>query len=113
MKKLLIFTLAAALINTTLSFSINLKAEGANLLETITGQIAMVDRGLLKIKEDETQTEYAFVASRNQLRDLSTGLSAEVKKAQGKISSLTILGVSMKAEPEPFQKWRVIKYPQG
>jgi len=113
MKKLLIFSLAAVLISTTVLFSTNLKAEGSNLPERVTGQITMVDQDLLKIREDRTQTEYAFIASRDQLRDVSTGFRVEVKSERGKINSLTILGMSMKAEPEPFQKWKVIKYPHG
>jgi hypothetical protein len=76
------------------------------------GQVTMVGQDMLKIREDATQVEYELKASPNKLKDLVTGHRAEVKAIDGKVSSLTILGMPMKAEFQPFQKWTVIKYRQ-
>ena len=113
MKKFFIFSTSVAFLATVLTFSSNLMADDMSSPKTIIGQVTLVDQNMLKIKEDLTQTEYSFNASRDQLKNVSTGYRAEVKTDNGKISSLIVLGMPMKAEPEPFQKWKVIKYPQG
>lgn len=112
MRKIFIFLVSAVFFGTPLLFSTSLKAEDTSSPITIIGQVTMVDQSMLKIKEDVTQVEYELKASPDKLKEVVTGYRAEVKADHGKISSLTILGMPMKAEPEPFQKWTIIKYPQ-
>ena len=110
MKKNTIFILITIL-TAILSFGANVSVK-ATSSQTIIGQVTMVGQDILKIREDATQVEYELKASPNQLKNLVTGYRAEVKATDGRVSSLTILGMPMKAESQPFQKWTIIKYPQ-
>jgi len=94
------------------SFSANINANAQSYSKTIIGEVTLVSSDTLKIREDGTQIEYELKASPDKLKDVISGYRAEVKTANGSISSLTILGMPMKAEPQPFQKWTVIKYPE-
>jgi hypothetical protein len=79
-----------------------------NLSGTIIGQVASVDQGIITIKEDTSQTEYVLRASPDELQDISPGYRVEVKAINGRVSSLTVLGMPMQAQPEPSQKFEAI-----
>ena len=81
--------------------------------ETITGEVTQVGERMLKVKEDNTQTEYVLAASPDKLRDINTGYRIEVKATDGKVLSLITLGLPTQAESEFYQKWKVIEEPQG
>ena len=82
-----------------------------NLSQIIIGQVTMVGDRMLKIKEDGTQREYELKATPGQLVNVISGYRVEAKTTDGNLSSLTVLGMPMKAAPEPFQKWTVIIKP--
>ena len=103
--------LVSAVIVTSL-FSLGLKAHDTNPSTTIIGQVTLVDQSTLRIKEDVTGIEYNLKATPDKLKQVTTGYRVAAKAHDGKITSLTILGMPMVAEPQPFQKWTVIKYPQ-
>lgn len=84
----------------------------ASANQTIIGEVTLVGDRVIKIKEDRTQMEYELQASPDKLASVMTGYRVEVNITDGKVSSLKILGMPMKAEPEPFQKWTVIKQPK-
>lgn len=79
----------------------------------IIGEATQVGERMLKVKEDNTQTEYALAASPDKLRDINTGYRIEVKSTDGRVLSLITLGVPTQAESEFYQKWEVIEEPQG
>jgi hypothetical protein len=81
--------------------------------ETIIGEVTLVGESTLKVKEDNTQTEYVLAASADKLRDINTGYRIEVKATAGKVLSLITLGLPAQAESEFYQKWKVIEEPQG
>jgi hypothetical protein len=93
-------------------FTIDLNAKAQGYSRTIIGEVTLVGSDVLKIREDGTQIEYELKAPPGKLKEVVSGYRAEVKTTDGKVSSLTILGMPMKAEPQPFQKWTVIKYPE-
>jgi hypothetical protein len=112
MNKFFTFIIASAL-TTVLFFGISLNGNAASSPKTIIGQVTLVGENTLKIKEDTTQTEYEFTASPTKLRDLNRGDRIEIKATNRKVLSLTMLGMPMKAQPEPYQKWKVIEEPRG
>lgn len=81
--------------------------------ETIIGEVTLVGDRTLKVKEDNTQTEYVLAASQDKLRDIDTGYRIEVKATDGKVLSLITLGLPTQAQSEFYQKWEVIEEPQG
>lgn len=81
--------------------------------ETIIGEVTQVGERMLKVKEDNTQTEYVLAASPDKLRDISTGYRIEVKSTAGQVLSLITLGLPTQGESEFYQKWKVIEEPQG
>ncbi len=104
--------------------TINLKIEGSeeissprkpnetivaipNLSGTVIGQVDSVDEGMITIKEDSSQTEYELRASPDKLKGLSPGYRVEAKAVNGKVLSLTVMGIPMQAQPEPSQKFKV------
>jgi len=99
-----VFTFAAVLL-----FGIRPNANAQDSAETIVGEVTSIDEGNINIKEDSTQEEYEFRASPNKLRDVQTGYRVEVKTANGKILSLTVLGMPSQAGVTPSQKFKVIK----
>jgi hypothetical protein len=113
MRKIFIYLVSAFFFTVPFLFSTNLKAHDTSTpTTTIIGQVTMVDQTMLRIKEDSTGAEYNLNASPDKLREVRTGYRAEIKTDHGKILSLTLLGMPMRAESQPFQKWTVIKYPQ-
>ena len=81
---------------------------------TIIGTVISVGQETLTIQQDITQTEYILNVSPDRLKEIHTGYRVEAKVAKsGKVSSLFIIGVPMQAQPEPKQKWKVIKYPEN
>lgn len=106
-----ILTMTFALI-----FSLNLDAadeSGTAYPKNITGQVTSVGQQAVTIQEDTTQTVYTLAASQSQLKGLQTGYRVKVKTTgDGKVSSLTILGMPMQVEPDPEQTWKVITYPE-
>jgi hypothetical protein len=98
------FTFAAVLL-----FGIRPMANAQDSAETIVGEVTSIDEGNIKIKEDSTQEEYEFRASPNKLRDVQTGYRVEAKTANGKILSLTVLGMPTRAEVAPSQRFKVVK----
>ena len=110
MRKLfLVFVVAALFAIIPTDTKLNSFAE--NLSQTIIGQVTMVGDRVLKIKEDGTQTEYELKATPGQMVNVISGYRVEAKTTDGNLSSLTVLGMPMKAAPEPFQKWTVIIKP--
>ncbi len=79
----------------------------------IIGEVTLVDERMFILKEDVTQATYELTASPTKLRALNTGYRIEVTATDGKVLSLTILGMPIQAESEPYQKWKVIKSPEG
>jgi copper chaperone CopZ len=79
-----------------------------NLSGTVMGQVSSVDQGTITIKEDTSQTEYELRASPDKLKDVSPGYRVEAKAVNGRVLSLTILGMPMQAQPDPSQKFKVI-----
>lgn len=113
MRKIFIFLVSALFFTVPFLFSTNLKARDTSAsTKIIIGQVTMVDQTMLRINEDSTGLEYNLNASPDKLREVKTGYRAKIKADQGKILSLTLLGMPLRAEPQPFQKWTVIKYPQ-
>jgi hypothetical protein len=112
MRKIFIFLVSAVFATAPLLFSKSLKAHDTNPATTIIGQVTMVDQSTLRIKEDVTGIDYNLKTSPDKLKQVTTGYRVVVKAHNGKITSLTILGMPMIAEPQPFQRWTVIKYPQ-
>ena len=118
MKRVYVYmAISVFVITFTLLFIPNLNAadeNGVTYPETIIGQVTSVGQKTFTIKEDRTQTEYTLSAPRSKLKDISTGYRVEVKTTGGgAVSSLTILGMPMQIEPDPEQKWKVIKYPEA
>ncbi len=111
MKKFLTFIIVTVILTTSLLLSINLKVNAATPRD-ITGEVTFVDKPILRVKEDATQNEYDLMASPSQLRDVITGYRVEVREVEGRVISLTKLGMPMQAESEPFQKWKVIRSPE-
>lgn len=109
MKKSLILIVATTALTAVLFFGISLNAIAAHSPKTIIGEVTLVGENTLKIKEDTTQTEYELTASPAKLKELNTGDRVEVKTANGRVLSLTMLGMPMNAQPEPYQKWQVIE----
>lgn len=99
-----VFTFAAVLL-----FGIRPNANAQDSAETIVGEVTSIDEGNINIKEDSTQEEYEFRASPNKLRDVQTGYRVEVKTANGRVLSLTVLGMPSQAGVTPSQKFKVIK----
>ncbi|MER3446191.1 MAG: hypothetical protein C4291_04830 [Candidatus Dadabacteria bacterium] len=79
-----------------------------NLSGTVVGQVISVDEGTITIKEDSSQTEYELRASADKLRDISPGYRIEAKAINGRVLSLTVLGMPMQVQPDPSQKFEVI-----
>ncbi len=110
MKKFLTFIIATLILTTSLLYSKSLTANAASPKD-ITGEVTFVDETMLRLKEDVTQTEYELMASPNKLRDVITGYRVEVREIDGRVISLTKLGMPMQTESEPYQKWKVIRSP--
>lgn len=106
MKRLLI---ATTVLTTMLFFGIGLNVNAAHSTKTIIGEVTLIVENAVKIKEDTTQTEYELATSPAKLKDLNTGSRVEVEATNGKVLSLTMLGIPMEAQPEPYQKWQVIE----
>jgi plastocyanin len=98
------FTFTAALL-----FGIMLRANAQIHAQTIIGEVTLVGQGTLKVKEDTSQTEYELTASPDKLKGVNTGYRVEAKTANGRVLSLTVLGMPTQAEAEPFQKFVVTK----
>jgi hypothetical protein len=109
MRKLSLGFIVAALFVFLTGTQLNSFAE--NLSQTIIGQVTMVGDRMLKIKEDGTQRQYELRATPGQLVNVISGYRVEAKTTDGNLSSLTMLGMPMKAAPEPFQRWTVIIKP--
>ncbi|HWP91569.1 MAG TPA: hypothetical protein VNN20_05170 [Thermodesulfobacteriota bacterium] len=110
MRKLSLVLVVSALLAIILTGT-KLDSFAANLSQIIIGQVTMVGDRMLRIKEDGTQREYELRATPGQLVNVISGYRVEAKTTDGNLSSLTILGMPMKAAPEPFQKWTVIIKP--
>jgi hypothetical protein len=96
-----------------MSYGSSFKTFAASSSDSIIGRVTLVGKDTLMIKEDNTQRVYNLEASRSVLDKVSTGYRVEVTTADGKVSSMIILGMPMQAEPQPYQTWTVIKYPDG
>jgi hypothetical protein len=106
MKKSLFVIIVTTALTTILFLGISLNAIAARSPKTIIGEVTLVGDNTLKMKEDKTQTEYELTASKAKLKNLNKGQRIEVETSNGKILSLTILGMPMEAQPEPDQKWK-------
>jgi hypothetical protein len=114
MKKFFSLIVIGTVFATTLSFSKTVNAE------ILVGEITMIGNGVIKIKEDATGVEYQLIAPPNKLISINEphnrvtiGQRVEANVSSERVLSLEILGMPMKAKSEPFQKWKVIKYPEG
>lgn len=109
--------IAVTIFTAALLFSLSLNAADENgtvYPETIIGQVTSVGQRALTIQEDTTQTVYTLAAPQSRLKDVQTGYRVEAEMTEsGTISSLKILGMPMQVEPDPEQKWKVIKYPEA
>ncbi len=105
-----IFTFMAAFAFTAvLLFGIGLNAKAQESAETIVGEVTSIDQGKITIREDSTQEEYELSASPSKLRDVQTGYRVEAKTTNGKVLSLTVLGMPTQAQVAPSQRFKVIK----
>jgi hypothetical protein len=93
-----------------LLFSIGLNVNAQNSAETIVGEVTSIDHGTINIKEDSTQEEYELRASSSQLRNVQTGYRVEVKTANGRVLSLTVLGMPTQSQITSSQRFKVIKH---
>lgn len=111
MRKFLPFLVTVILPATIITAITGFRSFAESPSQTIIGQVTMVGDRMLRIKEDGTQREYVLQASPNKLVNVISGYRVEAKVTDGNVSSLTIVGMPMKAEPQPFQKWTVIIKP--
>ena len=107
MKRIMI-TIAVVLLTAAFIVGMRTNLYAQSSPETIIGDVTYVDLAMLKINEDITQTVYTFSASPNQLKNILPGYRVEVKTASGKVLSLTVLGIPMQSNPEPYQRWKVL-----
>src|SRR5574341_552708 len=112
MKKLLMLMITTVVLTTILFFSRGLSANAASPPKYMIGEVTIVDERIFILNEDRTQATYELMASPSELEGLRTGYRVEVTATDGKVLSLTKLGMPMQTEPEPFQKWKIIKYPE-
>ncbi len=87
-------------------------ANAVGFPEIIIGEVTLVGDDMIIVKEDMSRREYEFNASPDKLKDVKTGYRVEVETANEKVSSLTILGMQ-RADAELYQKWKVVKNPEG
>ena len=113
MERIFMFITATVVLSTILFFSHELNTNAASSPKYMIGEVTLVDERMFIVKEDVTQATYELTASPAKLRALNTGYRIEVTATDGKVLSLTILGMPMQAESEPYQKWKVIKPPEG
>ncbi len=107
MRKYLCLVVALVL-TAVLLFIIGFDRNGASSPEIIRGDVALVDKNKLIIKEDKTQMEYVLNAPPDKLKEVKAGYRVEVKADNERVSSLTVLGMSQ-SEAELYEKWnRVI-----
>ncbi|HEY7536246.1 MAG TPA: hypothetical protein VH878_09945 [Thermodesulfobacteriota bacterium] len=109
MKTIFMFMTATVVFTTVLLFSHRLNANAATYPKTIVGEITLVGERTLIIQDDNTQRKYELAASPNKLRDLITGYRVEVTQTDGRVISLTKLGMPMQTESTPYQRWKVIR----
>ncbi len=107
MRRILI-TIAVVILTTVFLVNTSLNVFAQSSPETIVGDVTYVDLTMLRINEDITQTVNTFSASPAQLKDIKPGYRVEVKALNGKVLSITVLGMPMQATPEPSQKWKVL-----
>ena len=113
MKRIFMFITGTVVLTTIFFFSQWLNANAASSPKTIIGEVSLVDERMFILKGDVTQAIYELTAPPAKLRALNTGYRVEVTATDGKVLSLTILGMPMQAESEPYQKWKVVKSPEG
>jgi hypothetical protein len=104
MKKI-ITTTVAIMLTTSLFISTSLITHAQVTPETLIGNVTYVDLTMIRITEDSTQWTYSLSASPDKLRGIQPGYRVEVKTQDGRVLSITPLGMPMKATPEPSQKW--------
>ena len=110
---IIIFIWIAVVLTTIFLFSQGLSANAGSSPKCMIGEVTQVDERMFILKGDVTQATYELTAPPAKLRALNTGYRVEVTATDGKVLSLTILGMPMQAESEPYQKWKVIKNPEG
>lgn len=113
MKRIFMFITGTVVLTTILFFGQGLGLYAASSPKYMIGEVTLVDERMFILKEDVTQATYDLTASPAKLRALNTGYRVEVTATDGKVLSLTILGMPMQAESEPYQKWKVVKNPEG
>jgi len=112
MKRIFMFITATVVFTTILLFGQGLSANAAGSPKYMIGEVTLVDERMFILKEDATHATYELTASPAKLRALNTGYRVGVTATDGKVLSLTILGMPMQAESELYQKWKVIKNPE-
>ncbi|MGQ0793422.1 MAG: hypothetical protein ACT4NX_04955 [Deltaproteobacteria bacterium] len=80
--------------------------------ESITGEITQVGDGFIRLKEDRTRAEYQLVSNPAVIAGLRLGFRVSANASNGRISSVTVLGMPMISQAEPFQTFRVVSYPE-
>ena len=113
MKRIFVFITGTVVLTTIFFLSQWPNANGASSPKYMIGEVTLVDERMFILKEDVTQATYELTASTARLRALNTGYRVEVRARDGKVLSLTILGMPTQAEFEPYQKWKVIENPEG
>jgi hypothetical protein len=88
--------------------STGLNADGRITPKSILGDVTYVDLTMIGVKDDTTQTTYSLPAPPDKLIGIKPGYRVEVKTENGRVLSITILGMPMRATPEPSQKWKVL-----
>src|SRR5574341_881566 len=113
MKRIFMFITGTVVLTTIFFFGRGLGANAASSPKYMIGEVTLVDERMFILKEDVTQATYELTPSPAKLRTLNTGYRVEVTASDGNVLSLTRLGMPMQAESEPYQKWKVIKNPEG
>ena len=80
---------------------------------TIIGQIGSMSTmdGTLTVKEDGTDKERQLKADQRKLKaaGIQEGYSVEISTAGDKATRIRVLGMPMKAEPEPHQIIKIVR----
>jgi hypothetical protein len=113
MKRIFVFMTATVVFASVLFFSQEFNANAATPSKTIIGEVTLVGERTLIVEEDTTQAKYELIASPSKLEGVNTGYRVEVTATGGRVISLTKLGMPMQTESAPYQKWKIIRSPEG
>lgn len=112
MKRIFVFMTATVVFTSVLFFSQVFNANAARSPKIIIGEVTLVGDRTLIVEEDTTLAKYELIASPSKLEGVNTGYRVEVTAADGRVMTLTKLGMPMQTESAPYQKWKIIRSPE-